>query len=398
MNQAVTLKAKTSTAASPKKSGFYRPELDALRFFAFACVFCFHRADYIPLNQKAHPINYVIAWIGAFGVTLFFLLSAFLIVELLLREREKVGDIHIGAFYLRRLLRIWPLYFVCLYGLAVLEHFLPGTGPKTVGTLLAFTFFAGNWYVLKFGWIAGPFDPLWSISVEEQFYFCIPLLMRWGGKKALAWISIIFFFLSYVTIYLYARKNVPGDNGEWTNSWFQFQFFSAGALLALLLHGRIPRWPLLARCVLFLLGAACWASTFIGLGIKSWEPHVPPIPAVIGWGLVLLGSIFFFLSVYGISEKLVPRWLSYLGRISYGLYLFHSLIFHLVLGLGHRWLLRTITSMHLPSSSYPAIGTTLVMALTIALASFSYQLFEKPFLKLKGRFTFVRSRPDTGKS
>lgn len=70
---------------------YYRPELDGLRFFAFLCVFAFHRMDYVPTDQVKNVWAYRIGTIGAFGVPVFFLLSAYLITELLLRERERAG-------------------------------------------------------------------------------------------------------------------------------------------------------------------------------------------------------------------------------------------------------------------------------------------------------------------
>lgn len=111
-----------------KESSYYRPELDALRFFAFLCVFSFHRMDYVPTDPVRNHWLYLIGNVGPFGVPVFFLLSAFLITELLLREREKTGRIHIRAFYVRRMLRIWPLYFVAFFGLALLNHFVAGVG------------------------------------------------------------------------------------------------------------------------------------------------------------------------------------------------------------------------------------------------------------------------------
>ncbi len=111
-----------------KESSYYRPELDALRFFAFLCVFSFHRMDYVPTDPVRNHWLYLIGNVGPFGVPVFFLLSAFLITELLLREREKPGRIHIRAFYVRRMLRIWPLYFVAFFGLALLNHFVAGVG------------------------------------------------------------------------------------------------------------------------------------------------------------------------------------------------------------------------------------------------------------------------------
>src|SRR5919202_1515794 len=109
---------------------FYRPELDAFRFFAFLCVFGFHWMDYVPVDAARQPIAYVVLTAGAFGLPVFFLLSAFLIIELLLRERAETQQIHIGSFYLRRILRIWPLYFLALYGLAALARVMPDVGPQ----------------------------------------------------------------------------------------------------------------------------------------------------------------------------------------------------------------------------------------------------------------------------
>src|SRR4051794_14769603 len=221
---------------------FYRPELDALRFFAFICVFTFHLLDYVSIDAATHPILNAICTAGAFGVPVFFLLSSFLIVELLLRERQQTGDIHIESFYVRRILRIWPLYFAVFYGLVALGHFLPDIGPKTYGSWIAFSFFAGNWYIMRHGWIAGAVDPLWSIAVEEQFYIAVPLLSRIGGRRLLAAISVILLAISYATDVHYARLVYSGESGQWVNSWFQFQFFAAGALLAIALRGRVPNW------------------------------------------------------------------------------------------------------------------------------------------------------------
>jgi peptidoglycan/LPS O-acetylase OafA/YrhL len=380
-------------AVTPEKR-FYRPELDALRFFAFLWVFVFHRMDYAPIDPATQPLAYSIYTAGAFGVPLFFLLSSFLIVELLLRERAQTGSIHIKAFYVRRMLRIWPLYLAAFFGLAALGHYLPDVGPKTYRSWLAFLLFAGNWYILRYGWIAGPIDPLWSIAVEEQFYIAIPLLARFGGRKILAAVSLGLLAVSYITSVHYARLVYSGESGQWLNSWFQFQFFAAGALLAIALHGRVPRWPMVLRVAVFLVAAACWIYAVMGPGVKSYDAHTTVAGAIGGWSLVLLGTILFLFSVLGIPEFYVPRWLAYLGRISYGLYIFHALLFHLCFEAGEHWLPRRWLALHLPPSVFPLVGTMLVLALTIACAALSYRYFERPFLKLKDRFTLVPSRPE----
>lgn len=93
------------TAHEPR---FYRPELDAVRFFAFFSVFLFHASNFATRFTTAQE---ALGYSGKFGVCLFFVLSSYLIAELLIRERDQTGTVHIGSFYMRRILRIWPLYF-----------------------------------------------------------------------------------------------------------------------------------------------------------------------------------------------------------------------------------------------------------------------------------------------
>ena len=97
--------------------------------------------------------------------------------DLLLQERQRMGRIHVRAFYMRRILRIWPLYFAVFFGLAALNYFVPGVSTSNPLAWLAFTFFAGNWYILRHGWIAGSVDPLWSIAVEFQVYLFMPVIV-----------------------------------------------------------------------------------------------------------------------------------------------------------------------------------------------------------------------------
>jgi peptidoglycan/LPS O-acetylase OafA/YrhL len=373
---------------------FYRPELDVLRFFAFLCVFWFHRMDYVPVDAHRQPLAYLIGTAGAFGLPIFFFLSAFLIVELLLRERQQTQQIHIGSFYVRRILRIWPLYFLALFGLAALARVLPDVGPQTSVPLLWFSLFAGNWYIVHHGWIAGAFDPLWSISLEEQFYLAVPALLKFGGRRVISVLNVVLIAISFVMAAHYAILDIHGESGEWVNSWFQFQFFAAGALLALAIN-RIPRFPAFARWAMFTAGAGCWAWAILGPGVKSYDSHTTVTGAIYGWFLVLAGTALFFVAVLGIDERFVPEWLRYLGRISYGLYIFHSLVFHLVFNTGRKWLESAAHTLHVSAA---VLGTTTVFVTTLSLASLSYHLYESPFLRLKRRFTFVPSRPGDGEA
>ena len=122
---------------------YYRPELDVLRLAAFLLVFCNHRNDVARVSPD-YPVMAAFALIGVFGVPVFFLLSAFLITELLNRELESVGTVHVKAFYVRRILRIWPLYYAVFYILVLLNHVLRRVGASTAGSIASFSLFAGN--------------------------------------------------------------------------------------------------------------------------------------------------------------------------------------------------------------------------------------------------------------
>jgi hypothetical protein len=114
--------------------------------------------------------------------------------------------------------------------------------------------------VARYGRIAGPVDPLWSISVEEQFYILIPLIVASGRRAALAIAGGVFLLTAYAAVWLYAHHPSIGDNGAWTNSFVQFQFFAAGTLIALALRGRLPRFPIHRRIIGVALAICCWFS------------------------------------------------------------------------------------------------------------------------------------------
>lgn len=153
---------------------FYVPELDFLRFVAFLAVFAFHTRNYPAYAKFPAAINSLMLTMesaGSFGVDLFFALSGYLITELLLREETSTGNINIRAFYLRRILRIWPLYFFFL-GLAAALTKIDPEQHFGLKYLAPFTLLSGNWAVILFGVPDSVANPLWSISMEEQFYLC----------------------------------------------------------------------------------------------------------------------------------------------------------------------------------------------------------------------------------
>jgi peptidoglycan/LPS O-acetylase OafA/YrhL len=373
-------------------SRYYRPELDVLRFIAFLFVFMTHRTDLAPIDQARHPWFHAFSQIGVYGVPVFFFLSAFLITELLERERRATGTIDVRAFYIRRMLRIWPLYFLVFFTLVLLNHVLPGAGADSPTKWLFFMLFAGNWYITFNGWIEYPVNPMWSLSVEEQFYLVIPFLALLG-RRALIAVNLAVLAVSYAVIIGYASgfTAVPSFSGQWTNSFVHFQFFAGGMLLALALRGRRPEWHIAARCGMLCCAVALWLVASIVFGIKADLPQSTVAESLAGWPLVLAGAALMLIGMLGTPSRFLPGPLIYLGRISYGLYLIHIFFFWLVYdkfkpGLTH---LCDAAGM---GDWYETIGALLAFAATVIVASVLYRTVETPFLRLKRRFTLVPSR------
>jgi peptidoglycan/LPS O-acetylase OafA/YrhL len=365
-----------------KPSRYYRPELDALRFFAFLCVFQHHVPLTLGLDRIFPAQVRALQEAGAYGVCLFFLLSAYLITELLCKERDATNSVHLKAFYIRRVLRIWPLYFAFLgfgviFGL-VMPHFR--VEPYRV---LAFLLLAGNWYSSYFGWTVNPISPLWSISVEEQFYLLIPTIMKYGGRRAIWATSAFFLVASYGVLAWMGQHNTSVNVKVWANSLVQFQFFAAGCMLALGLRTRVPKLKGYWRVACVGGGVALWmASTNV---TRHIDIHPGGARLCAMYGMVLTGTVLIFMGFLGLKASLIPKGLRYLGQISYGLYVFHEFVGEVVSFAAKRW-------PHLGLRGSPFSGLP-DLVLTIGLAAFSYQFLERPFLRLKERYTFIKSRP-----
>ena len=118
-------------------------------------------------------------------MSLFFLLSAYLITELMRREKLATSDVHLKAFYIRRVLRIWPLYFLMLLLCGILGPFI-SIFHMAPGQVLANLFFSGNWYIVASLGSASALSYLWSISVEEQFYILWPSVFKIAERTGMS--------------------------------------------------------------------------------------------------------------------------------------------------------------------------------------------------------------------
>lgn len=362
-----------------KKTGgiFYRPELDCLRFFAFLFVFISHAfsqesASYEAMGLPTAAAHWVASAInsGGYGVALFFLLSSYLITELLLRECDRSGHLKVSWFYARRILRIWPLYFafILITFLIVPQNSIYALKKEF---LLPMILLVGNWAVVFYqGMGYSVAGPLWSISVEEQFYLVWPLVLSALGIRQLKRLCFLLIILANV-IRVVMEKKGAGWVTFWCSTFTWVDTIAAGALLAIWLHHGAPRFAAWQRVALGFAGLFIWIA-----GGRYQSIFV--YPDIAHYPLILAGSILMLLSVLG--STLTSRVLIFLGRISYGLYVFHLAMLTLVWFVFGKF---TLTSA--------AAG----LVLTILAAALSYYLLEQPFLRLKKRFTRVQSQPIT---
>ncbi|MGC2398532.1 MAG: acyltransferase [Acidobacteriaceae bacterium] len=367
-----------------RTDNFYRPGLDIFRALAFLLVFLAHG---LILNIDKSTELGAIARAGEFGVCIFFFLSSYLITELLLRERRETGTISIHAFYVRRILRIWPLYFAMIAFGWISGLFLP-SHALSAAWVAALMLLCANWYTAGHDYPPGFLFPLWSISLEEQFYLLWPCLMKYLSPASLLGISSLLIAVAYLTMIRLLAHGHTLDPRLWVNSLVQFQFFALGTMTAIVLRGRIPALSKTLRGGLFIVGLLCFRAA--QAAVFDRDPITPHDFAHIAprYAIALAGCLCLFFSCLPLSGGERQKPLIYLGKISYGLYVFH------VLWLG---LARHLVDHLFADHAGPLISQLLTMAValiaTVVTAMISYRYLESPFLRFKKRFTVIRSRP-----
>jgi peptidoglycan/LPS O-acetylase OafA/YrhL len=393
-----TSNRKFANEARSSTNSFYRPELDVLRFSAFFLVFWFHLLPDRPSRYSlvhSTVLKDIFSCIAAsmgFGVCLFFILSAFLITTLLLRERRATSTVNLPAFYRRRILRIWPLYFIALALAFVVCGF--DTGFPGYGVIAAYLLMSGN--LLSQLHLSANIQPLkiyhlWSISVEEQFYLIFPIIARAISIKLLSMLSGALAMLAILMLIHLTHENSSKEE-IWQNSLVQFLMFAAGIGLAIFFTERqLPQFTTVLRAQITLLGIVFCFSAQYFCRIGGEKVHLDALHAVIGYMLAMFGCSAFLLAALGFSGRL-PQPLIYLGKISYGLYVFHvwciSMAAFLISSYFHISMAEGTASLWMVT-----VKDLLAFALTVAAASISYRFIEKPFLRLKDKFEIVKTRP-----
>ena len=217
--------------------------------------------------------------------------------------------------------------------------------------------------------------------MEEQFYLFWPLMVFCLNRRGIFIVSAGMWLCSQIAVVAIYHWSTPPFILIWTNTFDNLQYFAIGAILSVVLHGRTLKMPQVWRLA---LGVAAVFS-FIGCApLLFGHTVVPAYDATLGFMLGGAAAGLLFLSFYGAMMPKLMAGLSYLGQISYGLYVFHVWVL--------LWVGGALSVLHLPGSVAYPLKIVLSIAFDICLAHLSYQLFESPFLKLKSRFEFVKSR------
>ena len=326
----------------------YRPELDGLRGIAILIVLCAHTD--VPGFASGG---------GGVGVSLFFVLSGYLITSLLLGERDRAGHVDLRAFYIRRGLRLFPALAAVLIVVALLAilGLIPAAASQGVNyplVELGVIGYMANWLVVA-GQGIGLLGHTWSLAVEEQFYVLWPAILlvcvRFGrARLALLLLPLVLLDVPY--------RLLLDENGG-----FMHVFVGTDSRGDALLLG----------CVLALV-ATKWRPGLGWLGLAGVAVVAATWPGDPGMGAQILfipiAAIVSTLAVAGCPAVLAWAPLAFIGRISYGLYLWHGIVI---------W-------WHVP---WP-----IAVPLSIAIACASFYIIERPFLRLKDRYGRARTIPE----
>ena len=380
-----------------EKSKVYFPNLNGLRFIAALMVIVHHleeikREFNIPniwdsQNTLFGPFHFYpfIYLVGKLGVILFFVLSGFLITYLLLVEEKSCSRISVRKFYVRRILRIWPLYFIIIvFALAVAPHIqwlsLPNYSKDIVFNclhykIILFALFLPNLVLVALGTV--PYaSHTWSIGTEEQYYLVWPVILKTFKKNR------IFLMLFIISLYLCLQYFLQSDYASCIPRSslilaflknFNIDCMAIGGIFALLLFKKNKVLNLIVNNTTFYLALSL---SILLLSMGFYIPNYTFEFYAVLFGIIIIN----FASNTTLKISLENKVFDYLGKISYGLYMYHPICIVLCIKLLSYFKINNSILMY-----FISIGST------ILLASFSYQYVEKFFIKLKVRFTDIIS-------
>jgi len=369
------------------------PGLDGLRALAFLLVFAFH-TEYIGFG-----------WVG---VQLFFVLSGFLITGILLDMKKSLPPKeYFIKFYGRRFLRIFPLYYFYLLLMSGVTTWLISISYRPAYMRI---FQSQVWYAVFyvydffFGTIAVKYsyflDHFWSLSIEEQFYLVWPLLILLAPERWLKKLFLVFIVLGPISriAFLFIHRSgvlrILGDPVSTALYPMPFSHVDAFAFGAFISRYSIPKAKQQFFLLLGILPAIGYAAQYIATGnigdvLDFGYPLLMPEAYQFIWGYTLLGYFCMLVLYVVVHHGLFLRILEsspmrYLGKISYGLYIYHFPII---------WFVTRIRDFGLSETQAKPLVFIIAFIATLAAASISYHFLERPLLNLKDRFFALKPGP-----
>jgi peptidoglycan/LPS O-acetylase OafA/YrhL len=368
-----------------RKSTSYYVQLDALRAIAVTMVIFSHWAGYHHyIWQDDSP------WFnGETGVQLFFIISGFLITGILLDEKQKSEIAHtslrdlVTTFYIRRFLRIFPAFYATLAISYALGH------PDVRQSIWWHVTYLSNFFFALRGEYLGDVSHFWSLAVEEQFYFVWPFLICLIPTSRLKW--FICGCIVIAPMFRYCLQFLAHANETTVNvlPFSSLDALSAGALLAL-----IKRQPVSKKYELYTMIVAMGSA--IGFVFVKFMLTVPEQYYL---QMIFLGRLFLIPSLLGvvilvsnrvsglIGSLLEWRPLLYIGKISYGIYLFHFFIPGAVISAFAAFNVSVVEKLGIP------LFLLLNVFVLLALSSFSWMSFERVINNCKRYFPYKADQP-----
>lgn len=401
----------TALKSASKKPHVYFKNLDGIRFIAASLVLLQHsfgfKAHYFGDKAATSVFDLFFSMAGTMGVNIFFILSGFLISYLLLTEKNSTGKISYKNFYLRRILRIWPLYMgyglVLIFIAPVVTNWLGMGGTNSwsyiIVDLVFLLLFSVNYQSAFAQYNPNIFEVSWSVCIEEQFYLIWPFLVDKFLKNAKKLILTMFVISALVRVivivYCYYYLHLPisdvngGRNVYDINRLMIFDkldLFSSGLFMAMLYRDREKYNALFKKIFHPAVQVTMIVLSIIYLFSIVRLQGVPLIlfdhyAAILCFGYVILSSVLKN-SIINFEYPLLKD----LGKISYGIYIYHIAVCQIVM---HYF----IKFLNYPGSHliYDVVYPLTNLIITCVVAYISYRFYESYFLRKKKKFTIVQS-------
>jgi peptidoglycan/LPS O-acetylase OafA/YrhL len=357
----------------------YLKQLDGLRFIAVSMVLIEHWTG----ETLGFPISYL-------GVCMFFVLSGFLITRILLQAKQKDATLQrshgfsLKQFFIRRTVRIFPIYYLTIFVLFVLN--VPPVREKLVWCL---TYSTNIYNALNETWL-GSIDHLWSLAVEEQFYLFFPFLVLFTPTRHLSKILLGFIVFS-VGLRLFFFQNGTSWITPYVLMPTCLDAFGMGGLLAYFFFNKNEQFKAFVTNKIWLL-----VSLVLYVAVVIWGKQFADIHNVVT--VVFLRFFESFLSLFlvanasygfgGITKNILENKTAvYLGRISYGIYIYHNFVYNPYHSSATHPVVLVMNKLPIIAENSP-LKTIFLYVITVALATISWFLIEKPINRWKDKFGY----------